>query len=216
MRASITADHPFVRREVPFDEGREIEEADGQTFKVEILDDLRHRAEESGEPMPPVSFYEHGPFRDLCKGPHVESTGRIGPFKLLVGRGRVLARRREAADAPADLRHGLGDAAGSRSVSRAARGGDAGAIIASSASSSTCSASMTSRRDRPSGTRRASGSGARSRRRCASSRIAGATTRSRRRSSSRSGCGASRATGTTTPTTCSSSRPRARSSRSSR
>ena len=33
--------------------------------------------------MPPVSVYEHGPFVDLCKGPHVASTGRIGPFKLL-------------------------------------------------------------------------------------------------------------------------------------
>jgi threonyl-tRNA synthetase len=30
-----------------------------------------------------TSFYEHGSFSDLCKGPHVESTGRIGPFKLL-------------------------------------------------------------------------------------------------------------------------------------
>ena len=83
MGASIAADHRFVRREVPFDEGRAIEERDGQSFKVEILDDLARKAAESDESMPPVSFYEHGPFRDLCKGPHVESTGRIGPFKLL-------------------------------------------------------------------------------------------------------------------------------------
>ena len=58
--------------------------------------------------MPPTTFYEHGPFSDLCKGPHVASTGKIGPFKLLARRRRVLARRREAADAPAHLRHGLG------------------------------------------------------------------------------------------------------------
>ncbi len=83
MRSSIAADHAFVRREVPFDEGRAIEERAGQPFKVEILDDLARRAAETGEPMPPVSFFEHGPFRDLCRGPHVESTGRIGPFKLL-------------------------------------------------------------------------------------------------------------------------------------
>ncbi len=87
MRASIAADHPFVRREVPFDEGRAIEEREGQPFKVEILDDLARRAAETGEPMPPVSFYEHGPFRDLCRGPHVESTGQIGPFKLLAVSG---------------------------------------------------------------------------------------------------------------------------------
>ncbi|HEX8024806.1 MAG TPA: threonine--tRNA ligase, partial [Candidatus Limnocylindrales bacterium] len=37
----------------------------------------------ANEPLPPVSFYEHGPFSDLCRGPHVESTGKIGPFKLL-------------------------------------------------------------------------------------------------------------------------------------
>ncbi len=83
MAESVKADHAFVRREVQFDTGRAIEEAAGQTFKVEILDDLAARAAATGEPMPPVTFYEHGPFRDLCKGPHVESTGRIGPFKLL-------------------------------------------------------------------------------------------------------------------------------------
>lgn len=83
MAQSVAADHRFVRREVSFDEGRAIEERADQAFKVEILDDLARRAAETGEPMPPVSFYEHGPFRDLCKGPHVESTGRIGPLRLL-------------------------------------------------------------------------------------------------------------------------------------
>jgi threonyl-tRNA synthetase len=87
MTASVKADHRFVRREVPFDEGRAIEEQAGQAFKVEILDDLARKSAETGDPLPPVSFYEHGPFRDLCKGPHVESTGRIGPFKLLAVAG---------------------------------------------------------------------------------------------------------------------------------
>src|SRR4051812_43107415 len=40
MRESVGADHAFVRREVPFGEGRGVEEAAGQSFKVEILDDL--------------------------------------------------------------------------------------------------------------------------------------------------------------------------------
>jgi len=87
MRESVVADHSFVRREVGFDEGRAIEDADGQAFKVEILDDLAQKALETATPMPPVTFYEHGPFRDLCKGPHVESTGHIGPFKLLAVAG---------------------------------------------------------------------------------------------------------------------------------
>ncbi|HKG18644.1 MAG TPA: threonine--tRNA ligase, partial [Candidatus Limnocylindrales bacterium] len=83
MRSSVGADHQFVRRELDFADARAAEEGQGQTFKVEILDDLAARATAAGEAMPPVSFYEHGPFSDLCRGPHVESTGKIGPFKLL-------------------------------------------------------------------------------------------------------------------------------------
>ena len=41
MAASVAADHPFVRREWDPDEGRAFLEAAGQTYKVEILDDLR-------------------------------------------------------------------------------------------------------------------------------------------------------------------------------
>ncbi len=83
MRASIAADHPFVRKEVSFEDARAVEEGRGQVFKVELLDNLETRAEAAGEPKPAVSFYEHGPFSDLCRGPHVPSTGKIGPFKLL-------------------------------------------------------------------------------------------------------------------------------------
>jgi threonyl-tRNA synthetase len=83
MHESVAADHAFVRREVDFDDARSIEAGKGQDFKVEILDDLATKAKAAGEPLPPVSFYEHGPFSDLCRGPHVESTGKIGKFTLL-------------------------------------------------------------------------------------------------------------------------------------
>lgn len=83
MRESIAADHRFVRREIPLDEARAVAEGQAQTYKVEILDDLARRAAEAGEPPPVTSFFEHGAFSDLCKGPHVPSTGRIGPLKLL-------------------------------------------------------------------------------------------------------------------------------------
>ena len=83
MRDSVAADHPFVRKEIAFDDARSAEEGAGQTFKVEILDDLAAKAKAAGEALPKVSFYEHGSFSDLCRGPHVASTGRIGPFKLL-------------------------------------------------------------------------------------------------------------------------------------
>ena len=83
MAKSVKANHAFVGREMPPDEGRMFFENHGQPFKVEILDDLAARSRLYGEPMPLTSVYEHGPFVDLCKGPHVGSTGRIGPFKLL-------------------------------------------------------------------------------------------------------------------------------------
>jgi threonyl-tRNA synthetase len=87
MRASVAADYPFVRKEVPFAEGRAFFEGRNQPFKVEILDDLATRAKEAGEAVPPTSTYEHGPFIDLCKGPHVPSTGKIGAFKLMTVAG---------------------------------------------------------------------------------------------------------------------------------
>jgi threonyl-tRNA synthetase len=87
MAASVAADHTFVREEMPFAEGREFFQKRNQPFKVEILDDLAAKAKESGVALPPTSTYEHGSFIDLCKGPHVASTGKIGPFKLLTVAG---------------------------------------------------------------------------------------------------------------------------------
>ncbi len=87
MQESVAADHVFVRNEVPFQEGRAFFEGRGQPFKVEILDDLAARAKEAGQSLPPISTYQHGPFVDLCKGPHVASTGKIGPFKLMTVAG---------------------------------------------------------------------------------------------------------------------------------
>ncbi len=83
MRQSVAADHRFVRHEIPLDDARAVAEGQGQTYKIEILNDLAARATAAGEAPPVTSFYEHGSFSDLCKGPHVESTGSIGPFKLL-------------------------------------------------------------------------------------------------------------------------------------
>ena len=87
MGESIAADHPFVRRELDPAAGRAWFAEHEQPFKVEILDDLGTKATAAGEAMPPVSVYEHGPFVDLCKGPHVASTGKVGPLKLLAVAG---------------------------------------------------------------------------------------------------------------------------------
>src|ERR1019366_8061662 len=87
MRASIAANHPFVRRERSVDEARALAAAEGPSYKVEILDALAAKAAAAGEALPVTTFYEHGPFHDLCRGPHVASTGQIGPFRLLAVAG---------------------------------------------------------------------------------------------------------------------------------
>ena len=83
MRASIAADHPFEFSEETPEAARAALVERDQPFKVEIVDDLAAAAERDGTPMPPTTFYRQGPFIDLCRGPHVASTARIGPFKLL-------------------------------------------------------------------------------------------------------------------------------------
>ena len=87
MHKSVNRDHVFERQAWDPDEGRAMLEAAGQTYKVEILDDLRAAAVAAGEPVPEVTTYTHGPFSDLCRGPHVASTGALGPFKLLKSAG---------------------------------------------------------------------------------------------------------------------------------
>jgi threonyl-tRNA synthetase len=71
MRESIAADKPFVRSEAPKDEARRIF-AD-QPYKLEMIEDLAD----------PVGICRHGSFTDLCGYPHVESTGKVGAFKLM-------------------------------------------------------------------------------------------------------------------------------------
>jgi len=73
MRNSIAADLPFIREEIDRETARRIF-AD-QVYKLELIDDLPE-----GEAL---SIYRHGDFVDLCRGPHLASTGEIGPFKLL-------------------------------------------------------------------------------------------------------------------------------------
>jgi threonyl-tRNA synthetase len=83
MRESIAADHRFEFSEETPEAARAALEERGQPFKVEIIDDLLAASERDGTSMPPTTFYRQGPFIDLCRGPHVASTGKIGPFKLL-------------------------------------------------------------------------------------------------------------------------------------
>ena len=81
MRAQVAADLPFERTELDRPAALEQLASDGQDYKVEIVRDLPE------EDARVVSFYRHDGFSDLCRGPHVASTGRLGPFKLLNSAG---------------------------------------------------------------------------------------------------------------------------------
>jgi threonyl-tRNA synthetase len=81
MRAQVTANLAFERSELDREAALNQLENEGQSYKVEIVRDL------PDEQARVVSFYRHGSFSDLCRGPHVEATGQLGPFKLLNSAG---------------------------------------------------------------------------------------------------------------------------------
>ena len=211
MNESIAADHPFVRSEKSNADARAflVEQGPAATRSRSSTTSSRRRRH-SGLPAPRTTFYQHGPFIDLCRGPHVESTGKIGPFKLLAVSGAYWRGDQKRPAHAARLRHGLADAGRAGPLPVAARGGQEARPPQASACSSTCSASTTSRRARRSGIPRAGRSTTRCATPCATSRSGAATRRSTRRRSSTRSCGSSRATGTCTARTCSWSRPTTR------
>jgi threonyl-tRNA synthetase len=81
MRAHIQAAEPFERTEVSPQHARERFAAQGQDYKVELIDDLV-KAAARDRPLRSVSLYTNGPFTDLCRGPHAPSTASVGAFKL--------------------------------------------------------------------------------------------------------------------------------------
>jgi threonyl-tRNA synthetase len=106
MRKVIAENQEFEKKEMPVDEAIEWAKSNTQPYKVELLNDLKREgttlASELDESMMgvelpagisganrakvrigDVSFYQNGDFLDLCRGPHVESTGKVGAFKLM-------------------------------------------------------------------------------------------------------------------------------------
>ncbi|MEX2414408.1 MAG: threonine--tRNA ligase [Thermoleophilaceae bacterium] len=77
MREHIKVDEPFERSELPVAEALERFRAEGQDYKVELIEDLVR-----DQRVKTVSLYRNGPFTDLCRGPHAPTTGRIKAFKL--------------------------------------------------------------------------------------------------------------------------------------
>jgi threonyl-tRNA synthetase len=83
MREIVKEDQPFERHEHSIDAGLELFE--DQPFKREIIEAVRDGgAEVDADPGSMVTSYRNSDaFTDLCRGPHVPSTGRLGHFKLL-------------------------------------------------------------------------------------------------------------------------------------
>ena len=77
MRRHIDADETFERQDVTVAEALDRFRAEGQDYKVELIEDLVR-----DQNIDAVSLYTNGPFTDLCRGPHAPSTKRIKSFKL--------------------------------------------------------------------------------------------------------------------------------------
>jgi threonyl-tRNA synthetase len=98
MNKIVTADQTFEQFDQPIEEAIAWAKASKQPYKLELLNDLRRAGTtiakeldimelgleaKDGSKVDAVSFYRNGDFTDLCRGPHVASTGKVGPFKLM-------------------------------------------------------------------------------------------------------------------------------------
>lgn len=98
MRAVINQDYAFERSEKAVDEALGWAKEAQQPYKEELLNDLKRAgttiakdldvnelglASDGDAAIENVSFYTDGDFTDLCRGPHAESTGKVGAFKLM-------------------------------------------------------------------------------------------------------------------------------------
>ena len=97
MKAIIKEDQKFVKTNQGIDAALDWAKKNNQPYKLELLNDLKRAgttsvgdiasselgvASNDESKVEEVSFYQNGDFIDLCRGPHVESTGRVGSFKL--------------------------------------------------------------------------------------------------------------------------------------
>jgi threonyl-tRNA synthetase len=72
IRRELSEGRSWERREVSADEAKSYFSEQGETYKVELVDDAE----------PPISMYTQGDFTDLCRGPHLRDSGPIKAVKL--------------------------------------------------------------------------------------------------------------------------------------
>ncbi len=75
MKEIIKRNDKLIRTEISIANAKEMFKKN--KYKIEMINDLAEKGEKK------VSIYSNGTFTDLCKGPHLESTGKVGAFKLL-------------------------------------------------------------------------------------------------------------------------------------
>lgn len=73
MRRIVDEDLPIARREMSKEEAKELFESLGEIYKLELIEEIEAES---------VSVYQQGEFVDLCRGPHLRSTGQLKHFKL--------------------------------------------------------------------------------------------------------------------------------------
>ncbi len=97
MRKIVNEDQVFEHSTKSIEEAIAWAKNNNQNYKLELLNDLKRQgttsasdidpsqlgAESEGSAIEEVGFYTNGGFTDLCRGPHVTSTGQIGAFKLM-------------------------------------------------------------------------------------------------------------------------------------
>ena len=76
MKTIISQNLPITRKELSADKARELLQSQGEIYKLELLDELSEIAKNEGET---ITFFEQGEFSDLCRGPHLQSTGMVNP-----------------------------------------------------------------------------------------------------------------------------------------
>ncbi len=76
MQETVKFNYPFLRREMSREEAVALFRDKGESYKVELINDLP-------EDIETVTVYSQGEYVDLCRGPHIPSTGMIKAFKLL-------------------------------------------------------------------------------------------------------------------------------------
>ena len=81
MRKIIAQKLPIVRSEKSRAEALKWAKDNGQKYKEELINDLPEDEV--------ISFYTLGDFEDLCRGPHVENTGEVGVFNILLSRKKL-------------------------------------------------------------------------------------------------------------------------------